>query len=55
MPRSKLALIVGALFIVALAASSGRFLVVNQARKSDVIVVVAGETDSCWLRVTHHG
>ena len=45
MRRSKLVLIVGALFVVALGATSGRFLVVNQPRKSDVIVVVAGETD----------
>ncbi len=45
MRRSKLALIVGALLIVALGAASGRFLVVNQPRKADVIVVVAGETD----------
>ena len=45
MGRSKLALSVGALFMVALGAASGRFLVVNQPRKSDVIVVLAGETD----------
>jgi hypothetical protein len=45
MQTSKLALIAGALSIVALGATSGRFLVVNQPRKSDVIVVVAGETD----------
>jgi hypothetical protein len=41
----KLALIAGALFIVAVGATSGRFLVVDQPRKSDVIIVVAGETD----------
>jgi hypothetical protein len=45
MRRSKLALSVGALFLVGLVAASGRFLVVNRPRKSDVIVVVAGETD----------
>ncbi len=45
MRRSKLVLIAGVLFVVALGATSGRFLVVNQPRKSDVIVVVAGETD----------
>jgi hypothetical protein len=37
--------IAGGLFIVALWATSGRFLVVNQPRKSDVMVVLAGETD----------
>jgi len=45
MRRSKLILIAVALCIVALGAMSGRFLVVNQPRKADVIVVVAGETD----------
>jgi len=45
MRRSKLVLIVGALSAVALGITSGRFLVVNQPRKSDVIVVLAGETD----------
>jgi DUF218 domain len=45
MPRSKLALTVVALFLAAVGAASGRFLVLNQPRKSDVIVVVAGETD----------
>jgi hypothetical protein len=45
MQRSKLALILAVLSIVVLGAASGRFLVVNQPRKSDVIVVVAGETD----------
>ena len=33
------------LFLVALVATSGRLLVVNQPRKSDVMVVLAGETD----------
>jgi hypothetical protein len=45
MRRSKLGLIVGGVFIVTLGAISGRFLIVNQPRKSDVIVVIAGETD----------
>jgi hypothetical protein len=45
MQRSKLALSVGALFLLGLGAASGRFLVLNQPRRSDVIVVVAGETD----------
>jgi uncharacterized SAM-binding protein YcdF (DUF218 family) len=45
MTKIKLVFIVGALFILALGATSGRFLVVNQPRKSDVIVVLAGETD----------
>jgi len=45
MGRFRLVLITGGLFIVALGATSGRFLVVNQPRKSDVIVVLAGETD----------
>ena len=33
------------LFLLAAVADSGRFLVVDQPRKSDVIVVLAGETD----------
>jgi hypothetical protein len=45
MRKSKLALIIGVLLMVALGATSGRFLIVNQPRKSDVIVVIAGETD----------
>jgi hypothetical protein len=45
MARFRLVLIAGGLFLVALGATSGRFLVVNQPRKSDVIVVLAGETD----------
>jgi uncharacterized SAM-binding protein YcdF (DUF218 family) len=45
MARLRLIFIVGGLFIISLAATSGRFLVVNQPRKSDVIVVLAGETD----------
>jgi hypothetical protein len=45
MTKIRLAFIAGGLFVAALAATSGRFLVVNQPRKSDVIVVLAGETD----------
>jgi len=35
----------GGLFFLALIATSGRFLVVSEPRKSDVIVVLGGETD----------
>jgi hypothetical protein len=45
MGKLRLVFIVGGLFIVALGATSGRFLVVNRPRKSDVMVVLAGETD----------
>jgi hypothetical protein len=45
MGRFRLVSILAGLFIVALGATSGRFLVVNQPRKSDVMVVLAGETD----------
>jgi len=45
MAKIRLVLIVGGLFMVALGATSGRFLVVNEPRKSDVMVVLAGETD----------
>jgi uncharacterized SAM-binding protein YcdF (DUF218 family) len=45
MGKIRFVIIVGGLLMVALAATSGRFLVVNQPRKSDVIVVLAGETD----------
>ncbi len=45
MGKFRLVLAFGALFIIAWVATSGRFLVVNQPRKSDVIVVLAGETD----------
>lgn len=45
MGRFRLVFIVGGLFLAALGATSGRFLVVNQPRKSDVMVVLAGETD----------
>jgi hypothetical protein len=45
MGKFRLVFILGGLLTVALLATSGRFLVVNQPRKSDVIVVLAGETD----------
>jgi hypothetical protein len=45
MAKLKLGLTLGGLFLVALVATSGQFLVVNQPRKSDVMVVLAGETD----------
>jgi hypothetical protein len=45
MAKIWLAFITTGLFMVALAATSGRFLLVNQPRKSDLIVVLAGETD----------
>jgi uncharacterized SAM-binding protein YcdF (DUF218 family) len=45
MPRIRLVFIGGGLLVFALGATSGRFLVVNQPRKSDVMVVLAGETD----------
>ena len=45
MGKFRLVLIFVGLLIVALVATSGRFLVVNQPRRSDVIVVLAGETD----------
>jgi hypothetical protein len=38
-------LMVAAVFLVFLAANAGRFLVVDAPRPSDVIVVLAGETD----------
>jgi hypothetical protein len=45
MGKFRLIFIAGGLFIVVLAAASGRILVVNQPRKADVMVVLAGETD----------
>src|SRR5580658_425162 len=45
MAKLKLVLILGGLFVIALVATSGRFLVVNQPRKSDVMIVLAGETN----------
>src|SRR5579863_7065877 len=45
MGKFRLVLIFVGLFLAALVITSGRFLVVNEPRKSDVIVVLAGETD----------
>jgi len=45
MGKFRLALIFGGLFLAALVITSGRFLLVNQPRESDVMVVLAGETD----------
>jgi hypothetical protein len=45
MIRFRTVFIVGGLVVIAQFATSGRFLVVNQPRKSDVMVVLAGETD----------
>ncbi|MGA9040134.1 MAG: YdcF family protein [Terriglobales bacterium] len=45
MRKSRVILILAGLSVLALAADSGRFLIVNQPRKSDVIMVLAGDTD----------
>jgi hypothetical protein len=45
MGRFRLIFVAIGLLVVALAATSGTFLVVNQPSKSDVMVVLAGETD----------
>jgi len=45
MARFKLVCVVAGFSLLAAAANCGKFLVVNQPRKSDVIVVLAGETD----------
>jgi hypothetical protein len=45
MGRLQITFVAGCLFLVALVATSGRLLVVNQPRKSDVMVVLAGETE----------
>jgi hypothetical protein len=45
MERFRLIFVAIGLLAIALAATSGRFLVVNQPRKADVMVVLAGETD----------
>ncbi len=45
MAKMRVVLFLGGLFAVALGANSGRFLVVNQPRKSEVMVVLAGETN----------
>jgi hypothetical protein len=50
MKRSKYVLVAGGLVIVALVAASGRFLVVDEPHKADVIVVLAGETDRRIVR-----
>ncbi len=45
MGKFRIIFVLGGLLIVALAATAGRFLVVNQPRKADAMVVLAGETD----------
>jgi DUF218 domain-containing protein len=45
MAKMRIVFILGGLFVVGLGATSGRFLVVNQPRKSEVMVVLAGETN----------
>jgi DUF218 domain len=45
MRRFKIVFILGGLFLLAPVAISGKFLVVNQPRKSDVMVILAGETE----------
>jgi hypothetical protein len=45
MRKFRLVTLFGGLLIVALLATSGRFLVVNQPRRADLMVVLAGETD----------
>jgi uncharacterized SAM-binding protein YcdF (DUF218 family) len=45
MEKFRLVLILGGVLLAALVVTSGGFLVVNQPRKSDVMVVLAGETD----------
>ena len=44
MRKARIGLVL-AVFVLALLATSGRFLVVNQPRESDVILVLAGETE----------
>jgi uncharacterized SAM-binding protein YcdF (DUF218 family) len=43
--RAFLTMVVTGLLVVALVVTSGSFLIVNQPRKSDVIVILAGETE----------
>ncbi len=43
--KARVAYTLAALFLLATVADSGRFLVVDEPRKSDVIVVLAGETE----------
>jgi uncharacterized SAM-binding protein YcdF (DUF218 family) len=50
MTKFRFVLLAGGLFIVALGAACGRFLVINQPRSSDVIVILAGETDRRLVR-----
>jgi uncharacterized SAM-binding protein YcdF (DUF218 family) len=45
MRKIRIILIVAGLLVVALAADSGRFLIVDQPRKADVIMVLAGDTN----------
>jgi uncharacterized SAM-binding protein YcdF (DUF218 family) len=45
MGKLRVALIVGLSVLALFLATSGRFLVVNQLQRADVIVVLAGETD----------
>jgi uncharacterized SAM-binding protein YcdF (DUF218 family) len=45
MRKLRVALIVGLSVLALFLATSGRFLVVNQLQRADVIVVLAGETD----------
>lgn len=50
MTKFRFVLVAGGLLIVVLGANSGRFLVVDEPRKSDVIVILAGETDRRVVR-----
>jgi hypothetical protein len=45
MTKLRIVCLLGGVLLFALVATSGRFLVVNEIRKADVIVVLAGETD----------
>jgi uncharacterized SAM-binding protein YcdF (DUF218 family) len=45
MGKIRIPLIVAGLVVITLAADSGRFLIVDQPRKSDVIMVLAGDTN----------
>jgi DUF218 domain len=45
MRKSRVSLMVAGLFILGLAPCSGRFLIVNEPSKSDVIMVLAGDID----------
>jgi uncharacterized SAM-binding protein YcdF (DUF218 family) len=50
MTKFRFVLIAGGLFIVTLGAACGRLLVVNEPHRSDVIVILAGETDRRLVR-----